>query len=80
MPIAEPDHASRWRCSRCGNLTRFDVDRTTRTREFWHVSLGGEPAVEESTVLAGGIESVRCRWCGATSSEDAIETVPRPPA
>ena len=42
LPTAE----SRWRCARCGNLTRFDVTRRTRTVEFWHFDLPGEPQVE----------------------------------
>jgi hypothetical protein len=78
VAIPEPDASSRWRCTRCGNLTRFDVERSARTREFWHVSLAGEPVVEESLALAGGIDLVRCRWCGASSLEGAVEIVPRP--
>lgn len=69
-----PDENSRWRCTHCGNLTRFDVTRLTRTKEFWHLDLGGAPTVDESEVLLETIEQVRCRWCGA---EDAIEVVPR---
>ncbi len=72
--VTLPTADTRWRCSRCGNLTRFDVQRTTRVREYWHADLAGEPSVEESTVLAEEIESVQCRWCGAT---DSIELVPR---
>jgi hypothetical protein len=73
MPTAE----TRWRCSLCGNLTRFDVTRTTRAREFVHLDLSGEPRVEECEVLAETVESVRCRWCGST---DAVGLVPRPGA
>lgn len=69
-----PDRDRRWRCAGCGNLTRFDVTRTRRTAEFWHLDLAGEPSVEETEVLGETIESVRCRWCGR---EDAIELVPR---
>jgi hypothetical protein len=78
VSIPEPDASTRWRCSRCGNLTRFDVERSERTREFWHFSLAGEAVVEESTRLSGGIEAVRCRWCGATSTEGALEVIARP--
>ncbi len=70
-----PDDRSRWRCAHCGNLTRFDVTRTSRVREYWHVSMAGEPEVEEREVLAETVESVACRWCGAT---DRIEIVARP--
>lgn len=72
---ALPDPQSRWRCGHCGNLTRFDVTRTTRVREFWHLSMAGEPQVEEREVLAEEIEQVVCRWCGAS---DRVEIVSRP--
>jgi len=70
-----PTATTRWRCSRCGNLTRFDVTRSTRAREYVHLALAGEPVVEEREVLAETIESVRCRWCDAANS---VELVPRP--
>jgi len=69
-----PDAAHRWRCSGCGNLTRFDVTRTRRTREFWHFDLAGDHCVEESEVEAESVASVVCRWCGR---DDAIEVVAR---
>jgi hypothetical protein len=64
----------RYRCGACGNLTRFDVTRRARTREFWHYSLGGEATVEETETLEETIERVECRWCGNT---DQIEQVAR---
>ena len=70
-----PDDRSRWRCAHCGNLTRFDVVRTTRVREFWHVAMSGESEIDEREVLAEVIESVTCRWCG---SGDRVEIVARP--
>ena len=75
MSVQLPDSTNRWRCAHCGNLTRFDVISSSRVREFWHLDLAGEPRVEESETLAGGVEEVRCRWCGST---DAIELVARP--
>ena len=69
-----PDDGLRWRCSGCGNLTRFDVTRTRRTTEFWHFDLAGEHRVEETAVLGESVEQVTCRWCGRS---DAIELVPR---
>ncbi len=69
-----PEAAERWRCAGCGNLTRFDVVRASRTREYWHVGLSGEAVVDESVVLADRVESITCRWCGRS---DAIEYVPR---
>ncbi len=78
MAVVLPDALSRWRCGRCGNLTRFDVVRSSRAREFWHLDLGGEVSVDETEVVAESVESVTCRWCGAEGAE--IELVPRPEA
>lgn len=75
MSLTLPDEQSRFRCAHCGNLTRFDVVRASRLREFWHVSMSGDPVVEETEVLAETIASVTCRWCGAA---DRIEIVLRP--
>jgi len=63
----------RFRCSACGNLTRFDVVASRRTRAFHHFSVAGELTVEDEEVLDESIEAVSCRWCGA--SGDAIEQV-----
>ncbi len=70
-----PDGRTRLRCGHCGNLTRFDVTRTVRTREFWHLDLAGEPQIEEQQVLSEVVEQVQCRWCSAT---DRVELVARP--
>ncbi|HEU0129600.1 MAG TPA: hypothetical protein VFQ85_01235 [Mycobacteriales bacterium] len=75
MPVALPTAATRWRCAACGNLTRFDVVRTRRLREYIHADLAGEPVVEESELLGETVEHVTCRWCGAV---DQVELVPRP--
>ena len=75
--IAMPDEATRWRCARCGNLTRFDVVRTSRVREFWHVDLSGAPVVEETETSSENVETVSCRWCGDGS---VVELVARPEA
>ena len=69
------DETTRWRCARCGNLTRFDVVRTSRVREFWHLDLSGRPVVEETETVSEVVESVSCRWCGDGS---VVELVPRP--
>ncbi|UDY35935.1 hypothetical protein [Dermatobacter hominis] len=58
------DAVTRYRCTSCGNLTRFDVTTTRRTRAFHHYTVGGELEVEDVTVLAEDLESVECRWCG----------------
>ena len=71
---AFPRPDERWRCGACGNLTRFDVARSRRTVEFWHVDLAGNVEVEDTEVRGEAIESVTCRWCGRS---DAIEIVAR---
>jgi len=66
--------ATRYRCSACGNLTRFDVVETRRTRSFHHFSVSGELTVEDEEVLEADVEEVTCRWCGASGA--AIARVP----
>jgi uncharacterized protein CbrC (UPF0167 family) len=65
--------ALRYRCTACGNLTRFDLVTTRRTRAFHHYNLGGDLEVEEEDVLDEQVEQVTCRWCNASGS--SIETV-----
>ncbi|HEX2049386.1 MAG TPA: hypothetical protein VHJ34_01995 [Actinomycetota bacterium] len=60
-----------YRCSACGNRTRFDVFQTKRVRRFEHFTLGGEPTVEEEEVLDARVERVVCRWCGSHDVEGA---------
>lgn len=55
---------NRFRCTACGNLTRFDVVTTERTRRFHHQELGGPATVEEEELLKRRVEEVACRWCG----------------
>jgi hypothetical protein len=57
--------STRYRCSACGNLTRFDVTITRRTRAFHHYTVGGELTVESEQVLSEEVEDVSCRWCGS---------------
>ncbi len=64
----------RYRCDGCGNLTRFDVTVTRRTKEFRHFTVGGDVEIESVDVLAETVEAVSCRWCGATG--DRVETLP----
>ena len=63
--------AQQFRCSACGNLTRFDVTVSRRVKEFRHFSVGGDLTVESTEVLEETVDSVECRWCRA--SGDAIE-------
>ena len=62
------DMSPRYRCDACGNLTRFDVVTTRRTRAFHHYTLGGELSVEDEVTLAESVEEVSCRWCGTGAS------------
>ncbi len=71
----QPGH--RFRCVACGNVTRFDVVETARTRRYHHYDLGGSGRVEEKEVLACRVESVTCRWCGR---RDAIQVEAAPGA
>ncbi len=64
----------RYRCDACGNLTRFDVVATRRTRAFHHYTVGGELEIEDVEVLEERIEEVACRWCG---TGDHVEEVPQ---
>ena len=54
----------KYRCTACGNLTRFDVVETTTVRSFHHYTVGGELTVEEPEVISRVVDSFSCRWCG----------------
>ena len=55
---------TRYRCTACGNLTRFTVTTSRRSRAFHHFTVGGELSIEDEEVLDETVESVACRWCG----------------
>ena len=63
---------ARYRCTACGNLTRFDVTTTRRSRAFHHYTVGGELSVEEDEVLSEVVEDVSCRWCGSAASVETL--------
>lgn len=78
---------TRYRCAACGNLTRFDVTTTRKTRAFHHFTVGGELQLEEEEVLAESVDDVSCRWCGhgravevlpAEAHAEALEANPSP--
>jgi hypothetical protein len=73
VPVTLPSDKTRWRCRACGNLTRFDVVRTTRAREFVHADLSGAQEVEEREVLSDVVERVTCRWCNGVDTVDLVE-------
>jgi ribosomal protein S27E len=58
--------AVRYRCTGCGNLTRFEVVASQRTKALHHFSVAGDLTVEDETVLESHVEQVTCVWCGAT--------------
>ncbi|CAN5850933.1 hypothetical protein BH23ACT2_BH23ACT2_08680 [soil metagenome] len=62
----------RYRCASCGNLTRFEVTSTRRTRAYQHYTVGGELDVEDEQVLDETVESVECRWCGAAGRVEEL--------
>jgi hypothetical protein len=65
--------STRYRCAACGNLTRFDVVTSRRTKAFHHYSVGGELTIEEVEVLDLTVDEVSCRWCGNGQAIEVIE-------
>jgi hypothetical protein len=65
---------TRYRCRACGNVTRFDVVATRRTRAFHHYTIGGDLEIEDEELLEERVEQVTCRWCSAAG--DKIEALP----
>jgi len=63
---------ARLRCTACGNLTRFDVTTSRRTRAFHHYSVGGELRIEDEEILAEDVEAITCRWCGDAAVVSAV--------
>ena len=59
-----------YRCTHCGNKTRFDVYDEVRRRRFEHATLGGVVEIEEEELMSRKVERVVCRWC---ERDDAIE-------
>ena len=66
--------SARYRCCACGNLTRFDVVTSRRTRAFHHFSVGGLLTVEDEEILEERVDDVTCRWCSAARAN--IEEIP----
>jgi hypothetical protein len=71
---SRPVTTTRYRCGACGNVTRFDVVATRRTRSFHHYTIGGDLEIEDEEVLEEQIERVTCRWCNASGESVAVET------
>ena len=64
---------ARYRCSACGNVTRFDVVTDRRVRAFHHFSVGGELTVEDEEVLDERVVEASCRWCGHGRALEALD-------
>ena len=65
--------ANRYRCTACGNLTRFDVVTSRRTRAYHHFTVGGELRIEDEVVLDEHVEQVTCRWCGTGTAVERLD-------
>ncbi|MGB6059566.1 MAG: hypothetical protein WBF71_15020 [Microthrixaceae bacterium] len=70
--MATPTH-TRYRCNACGNLTRFEVTSTRRTKAFYHYTVGGDLSIEDTDVLSDDVEEVLCRWCGTGGSVVVVD-------
>ena len=66
--------AKRYRCAACGNVTRFDVTVTRRSRAFHHFTVAGDLTVEEEEVLSEVVDDVSCRWCGSGGAVEEVRT------
>lgn len=64
---------SRYRCTACGNLTRFDVVVTRRTKAYYHFTVGGDLNLEDEEVLDEVLDEVTCRWCGSGKAVEILE-------
>jgi rubredoxin len=69
---------TRYRCNACGNLTRFDVTVSRRTKAFHHFTVGGELTIEDEEVLSEAVDDVVCRWCGSGKAVEALVEVDEP--
>jgi hypothetical protein len=65
--------ALRYRCSSCGNLTRFDVITTSTVKAFHHYTVGGDLEVEDVETIAESVDSVSCRWCGHGRNIEVVD-------
>lgn len=82
-PAEQPSEAAsvglaageRYRCTDCGNLTRFDVTVRERATRFWHVDLSGHGHVERTEVAERDLDAVTCHWC-ATGGTVIVEPMP----
>ena len=78
IPSAAAPHASTlqpmaYRCSHCGNRTRFDVLEAVRRRRYHHYTLGGDLEIEEEEDVEATVESITCRRCDRSDGIEDFE-------
>jgi len=66
----------RYRCTHCGNKTRFDVFEAVRRRRYHHFTLGGDLAIDEEEILDRTVEQVVCRWCDRSDGIEFLGSTP----
>jgi hypothetical protein len=64
-----------YRCTACGNRTRFDVYDTVERKRFEHADLGGDVVVEDEEILSRIVDKVVCRWCDRADTVTADQAV-----
>ena len=63
---------TRYRCTSCGNLTRFDVTATRTEKAFHHYTVGGDLEIEDTETLSETIEAVVCHWCNSAAGVEEL--------
>ena len=63
---------TRYRCTSCGNVTRFDVIAWRRSKAYHHYTVGGALAIDDEEILESRVESVVCRWCGPSGQVEVL--------
>ncbi len=73
--------APRYRCDGCGNLTRFDVTVSERTKSFYHYTVGGDSSSSRTPRCSPGTSTRSCAAGAATGaawSRSARTSTPSP--
>lgn len=55
---------TRYRCVTCGNMTRFEIVVTRRTKESHNITVNGVRETAEFEMISETVEEVLCSWCG----------------
>ncbi len=64
-----------YRCTACGNRTRFDVYDTVERRRFEHADLAGDVVVEDEHIISRTVDKVVCRWCDRSETVETDQDV-----